>query len=57
MVMGSSFIAGISSLVITPSVFKLLSLLTFCTTFDHPAYSFFKIIIYFLIICFITKEN
>jgi hypothetical protein len=57
MVMGSSFIPGISSLVITPSIFKLLSLLTFCATFDHPSHSFLKIIIYFVIIYFITKEN
>jgi hypothetical protein len=38
----------------TFSIFKLLSLLTFCNIFDHSSYSFFLNIICFALICFIS---
>jgi hypothetical protein len=36
---------------------KLLLLLTFLVIFNHLSYLVFKIIIYFIMTCFITKES
>jgi hypothetical protein len=42
--------------VVISSVFKLLMLLTFCTSFDHVSYSKYKIIIHILHL-FSDKSN
>jgi hypothetical protein len=47
----------IVEMTVSPSVFKLFSSLFFLFMFDYLSYLKNKIIIYFIIIYFITKES